>query len=159
VGEAVKAHQPVGLVQPVLAHCGRRGQRQGARGVGDGAEGRVVHPPQPVRAVQPRAGGEDGAVVRRIGPHDHLRALPARRKQRRAGPARGARLRHRHDGLRGLPLEEMENNLASMIKAAQARGAKVHLIGMKMPPNYGRSYTEKFSATGSWMFRQVGNIL
>ena len=55
-----------------------------------------------MRAVQPCAGGEDGAVVRGIGPHDHLRALPARRKQRRAGPARGARLRHRHDGLRGL---------------------------------------------------------
>jgi len=51
-----------------------------------------------------------------------------------------------NDGLRGLPLEEMENNLATMIKAAQALGAKVHLIGMKMPPNYGRSYTEKFSA-------------
>ena len=114
VGEAVKAHQPVGLVQPVLAHRGRRGQRQGARGVGDGAEGRVVHPPQPVHAIQPCAGGEDGAVVRRIGPHDHLRALPARRKQRRTGPTRGARLRHRHDGLCGLLL------------AGRARLANVH---------------------------------
>ena len=98
VGEAVKAHQPVGLVQPVLAHRGWRGQWQGAGRVGDGAEGRVVHAPQPVHAVQPRAGGEDGAVVGRIRPHDHLRALPAGRKVRHAGAECGARLRHGHDG-------------------------------------------------------------
>ncbi|MNV44161.1 hypothetical protein D3C71_1359100 [compost metagenome] len=102
VGEAVKAHQPVGLVQPVLAHRGWRGQRQGAGRVGDGAEGRVVHAPQPVHAIQPGAGGEDDAVAGGIGPHDHLRALPAWREVRHAGPARGARLRHGHDGLRRL---------------------------------------------------------
>jgi len=57
-----------------------------------------------MHAVQPRAGGEDDAVAGGIGPHDHLRALPAGRKVRHAGPARDARLRHRHDGLRGLLL-------------------------------------------------------
>ena len=42
VREAVEAHQPVGLVQPVLAHQRRRLQRQRARRIGDRAEGRVV---------------------------------------------------------------------------------------------------------------------
>ncbi|AMC34993.1 arylesterase [Janthinobacterium sp. B9-8] len=51
-----------------------------------------------------------------------------------------------NDGLRGLPLADMEKNLASMIKLAKASGAKVHLIGMQMPPNYGASYTQGFAA-------------
>jgi acyl-CoA thioesterase I len=51
-----------------------------------------------------------------------------------------------NDGLRGLPLAEMEKNLGSMIKQAKASGAKVHLIGMQMPPNYGASYTQGFAA-------------
>jgi acyl-CoA thioesterase-1 len=51
-----------------------------------------------------------------------------------------------NDGLRGLPLAEMEKNLGSMIKLAKASGAKVHLIGMQMPPNYGASYTQGFAA-------------
>ena len=60
VAEAVEAHQPVGLVEPVLAHQRRRLQRQGARRIGDRAEGRVVDALQPVRAVERGAGGEDG---------------------------------------------------------------------------------------------------
>ncbi|MCX7206126.1 MAG: arylesterase [Proteobacteria bacterium] len=51
-----------------------------------------------------------------------------------------------NDGLRGLPLAEMEKNLGSMIKLAKTSGAKVHLIGMQMPPNYGASYTQGFAA-------------
>lgn len=51
-----------------------------------------------------------------------------------------------NDGLRGLPLADMEKNLGSMIKQAKASGAKVHLIGMQMPPNYGASYTQGFAA-------------
>ncbi|MFC7421893.1 arylesterase [Iodobacter arcticus] len=51
-----------------------------------------------------------------------------------------------NDGLRGLPLADMEKNLGSMIKMAKASGAKVHLIGMQMPPNYGASYTQGFAA-------------
>jgi acyl-CoA thioesterase I len=51
-----------------------------------------------------------------------------------------------NDGLRGLPIETMKQNLAKMINQAQSAGAKVHLIGMKMPPNYGTSYTEQFAA-------------
>ena len=54
--EAVEAHQPVGLVQPVLAHQRRRLQRQRRGGIGDRAEGRVVDALEPVGAVQLRAG-------------------------------------------------------------------------------------------------------
>lgn len=64
-----------------------------------------------------------------------------------------------NDGLRGLPLDEMEKNLAEMIKMAQGAGAKVHLIGMKMPPNYGRDYTEKFAAVFPRLAKQYKTTL
>lgn len=51
-----------------------------------------------------------------------------------------------NDGLRGLSLNEMQSNLNSMIKLAKAKNAKVMLLGMKIPPNYGIQYTQKFSA-------------
>ena len=49
-----------------------------------------------------------------------------------------------NDGLRGLSLKAMENNLGSMITAAQEIGAKVLLLGMRIPPNYGKAYTQGF---------------
>jgi acyl-CoA thioesterase-1 len=49
-----------------------------------------------------------------------------------------------NDGLRGLPLKQMQENLAAMIRQAQASGARVLVIGMKMPPNYGPDYTREF---------------
>lgn len=49
-----------------------------------------------------------------------------------------------NDGLRGLPLAATENNLRTMITAAQKSKAKVLLIGMRLPPNYGRDYAEQF---------------
>jgi len=52
-----------------------------------------------------------------------------------------------NDGLRGLPLSEMRDNLANMIRMAQAQGARVLLIGMRLPPNYGPRYTREFHAT------------
>ena len=51
-----------------------------------------------------------------------------------------------NDGLRGLPLKQMQENLAAMIRQAQAAGARVLVIGMKMPPNYGPDYTREFEA-------------
>jgi len=51
-----------------------------------------------------------------------------------------------NDGLRGLPLAAMHDNLAAMVMRARARGIKVLLIGMQIPPNYGRVYTERFAA-------------
>lgn len=49
-----------------------------------------------------------------------------------------------NDGLRGLPLAQTRANLERMIKQSQATGAKVLLVGMRMPPNLGRDYTQGF---------------
>ena len=49
-----------------------------------------------------------------------------------------------NDALRGLPLTMTQDNLQAMTKAAQAAGAKVLLLGMQMPPNYGADYNRQF---------------
>lgn len=49
-----------------------------------------------------------------------------------------------NDGLQGKSIKEMQDNLEQMIKLAIDAPAKVILIGIHMPPNYGASYTEKF---------------
>jgi acyl-CoA thioesterase-1 len=51
-----------------------------------------------------------------------------------------------NDGLRGLPLEALEKNLAAMIDECRKAGAKVLLLGIELPPNFGPSYVEKFRA-------------
>lgn len=50
-----------------------------------------------------------------------------------------------NDALRGLPLKQTRRNLAYMIGASQGAGAKVLLVGMRIPPNYGAEYTEAFA--------------
>jgi len=49
-----------------------------------------------------------------------------------------------NDGLRGLALEQMHDNLRSMIRQSRKIHARVLLIGMKLPPNYGPDYEQKF---------------
>jgi acyl-CoA thioesterase-1 len=49
-----------------------------------------------------------------------------------------------NDGLRGQPLKTMRNNLSEMIQQSQTASADVLLLGMMIPPNYGRKYTERF---------------
>jgi acyl-CoA thioesterase I len=56
-----------------------------------------------------------------------------------------------NDGLRGLPPAQLRTNLGAMIQDAQAQGARVLLLGVKMPPNYGEDYTKAFEA----VFRDV----
>ena len=51
-----------------------------------------------------------------------------------------------NDALRGLPLSLTEDNLRQMMQAAQQAGARVLLVGMQVPPNYGRDYAERFAA-------------
>ncbi len=51
-----------------------------------------------------------------------------------------------NDALRGLPLDLTQDNLSAMAQAAQKVGARVLLIGMQVPPNYGRDYGQRFSA-------------
>ena len=50
-----------------------------------------------------------------------------------------------NDGLRGLPLTETRDNLAQMVRLVQASGARVLLLGLRIPPNYGARYTEAFA--------------
>lgn len=50
-----------------------------------------------------------------------------------------------NDGLRGTPLTQLQQNLAGMISASQTSGAQVMLLGMRLPPNYGKRYTEGFA--------------
>lgn len=52
-----------------------------------------------------------------------------------------------NDGLRGLPLPDMKRNLNAMITAAQKKQARVMLLGMRIPPNYGQVYTRDFANT------------
>ena len=47
-----------------------------------------------------------------------------------------------NDGLRGLPLDEIRDNLAAMVKQAQGSGAKVLLLGIELPVNYGPRYRD-----------------
>jgi acyl-CoA thioesterase-1 len=52
-----------------------------------------------------------------------------------------------NDALRGLPITMTEDNLNAMTQTALKSGAKVLLLGMQIPPNYGADYTQQFSAT------------
>ena len=52
-----------------------------------------------------------------------------------------------NDGLRGLPIPAMNANLQAMIDASRQAGARVLLVGMQMPPNYGPDYTARFAKT------------
>ena len=54
-----------------------------------------------------------------------------------------------NDALRGLPLADTESNLLQITKAAQAAGAKVLIVGIQVPPNYGGDYTRRFEAVFS----------
>jgi acyl-CoA thioesterase I len=51
-----------------------------------------------------------------------------------------------NDGLRGLPVDKLRENLAAMIEMSQQHDAKVLLAGMQIPPNYGQAYTRALSA-------------
>jgi acyl-CoA thioesterase-1 len=59
-----------------------------------------------------------------------------------------------NDALRGLPLASTQDNLAHMVQAAQKAGARVLLVGMQVPPNYGGDYTRKFAGVFTQVARQ-----
>jgi len=56
-----------------------------------------------------------------------------------------------NDGLRGIRIPLIRENLSAIVEACQHRGAKVLVIGMRIPPNYGRDYGEKFHA----LFKEI----
>jgi len=59
-----------------------------------------------------------------------------------------------NDALRGLPLSMTEDNLSAMVQAAQKAGAKVLLVGMQLPPNYGADYGKRFAGLYEKVARQ-----
>jgi acyl-CoA thioesterase-1 len=61
-----------------------------------------------------------------------------------------------NDGLRGLPLDVTRDNLSAMIEQSLASGARVLLAEMRIPPNYGQTYTEKFNGTYGDLAAQHG---
>jgi acyl-CoA thioesterase-1 len=61
-----------------------------------------------------------------------------------------------NDGLRGQPLEGVESNLREILRRAKESGAQVLLVGMKIPPNYGQDYTDRFAAIYPRLAKEVG---
>lgn len=64
-----------------------------------------------------------------------------------------------NDALRGLPLSMTEANLSQMAQAAKASGARVLIVGMQVPPNYGRKYSEDFAALFASVAQREGAAL
>jgi acyl-CoA thioesterase I len=86
------------------------------------------------RVVNASISGETSA-----GGASRVRALLAQDRPQVLVLALGA-----NDGLRGLPVDEMRENLGNIIRAARRAKAKVLLVGMRLPPNYGPRYTREF---------------
>ena len=97
-------------------------------------EQRLQEASLPYRVVNASISGDTTANARR-----RLPALLARHR-----PAILVLEMGGNDGLRGLPLQRMEENLAAMIEMARASGTRVLLLGIQLPPNYGRRYTTAF---------------
>jgi len=64
-----------------------------------------------------------------------------------------------NDALRGLPLDTSRANLTEMAKLAKAANARVLILGMQIPPNYGRSYGERFATMFDEVARSQGAAL
>ena len=64
-----------------------------------------------------------------------------------------------NDALRGLPLSSTHANLLNMVNSAQAAKARVLLIGMQIPPNYGADYTQQFSSLFPRIAKESGAAL
>jgi len=64
-----------------------------------------------------------------------------------------------NDGLRGLPMAATTGNLRDMINATKKTGARVLLLGMQIPPNYGADYTTQFTGLYPKIAKETGAIL
>ncbi|MFT5888441.1 MAG: acyl-CoA thioesterase-1 [Zhongshania sp.] len=64
-----------------------------------------------------------------------------------------------NDGLRGYPIQSIRKNLQSLITQGQNAGAKIILLGMKIPPNYGKRYTDGFADNYDQLSSQNGVLL
>lgn len=59
-----------------------------------------------------------------------------------------------NDGLRGLPVSDLRRNLSSMIVQAKTTKIQLLLVGMKIPPNYGKKYSQDFSDSYALLAKQ-----
>lgn len=64
-----------------------------------------------------------------------------------------------NDGLRGLPVAAMKDNLREMIALSQTQGAEVLLVGQHIPPNYGQRYAREFHGAFAELARETGATL
>ena len=64
-----------------------------------------------------------------------------------------------NDALRGLSIEQTDNNLRKMIQLSKNSGARVLLFGIQIPPNYGQDYTKKFKDLYAKLAQQEGVVL
>ncbi|MDO9283629.1 MAG: arylesterase [Aquabacterium sp.] len=64
-----------------------------------------------------------------------------------------------NDALRGLPLDMTRDNLLAMVRAAKASGARVMVVGMRVPPNYGARYGQDFMTLFATVARAEGAAL
>jgi acyl-CoA thioesterase-1 len=64
-----------------------------------------------------------------------------------------------NDALRGLDLASTRANLTEMVRRSQSSGARVLLLGMKVPPNYGRAYSDSFERVFQEVVRETGAAL
>lgn len=64
-----------------------------------------------------------------------------------------------NDGLRGIPPGTIEDNLMKMVNIADANGVQTMLLGIRIPPNYGKSYTELFEQTFKSVSATTGSPL
>ena len=99
-------------------------------------EGRLAQEKIPSKVVNASISGDTTS-----GGRARLPALLAQHKPTHVVLELGA-----NDALRGLPVPGTEDNLATMTQAAQKAGARVLLVGMQVPPNYGTDYTQRFAA-------------
>jgi acyl-CoA thioesterase-1 len=98
-------------------------------------EARLAQEKSPVRVVNASISGETTS-----GGRSRLPALLTQHQPRYVVIELGG-----NDALRGLPLAMTRDNLGWMTQAARQAGARVLLVGMQLPPNYGRDYGERFS--------------
>ena len=64
-----------------------------------------------------------------------------------------------NDALRGLPLPTTQANLSAMVRASKDAGARVLLVGMQVPPNYGQKYAQDFAAVFARVAKAEGAAL
>ena len=99
-------------------------------------EQRLTQEKRDVRVINASISGETSSGGRS--------RLPALLSQHR--PTHGISELGGNDALRGLSLQATQDNLEWMVRQCKAAGARVLLLGMQVPPNYGADYTRRFAA-------------